>query len=143
MLTEVALFVALSPGLLLTLPPVGKKYFASGQTSIPAILVHAVVFALALYALKPLLEPFKSPEVAKAPVKEGFGGVGIDWDAYFKKKGGDFNQRIDLMISAWVISILLPLLGPFLAGMINQEPGFMQGLLFALSASLFIAALTY
>lgn len=46
----VILFVLLSPGLLLTIPPVGKKIFMSGQTSIIAILVHAVVFAI-LYGI--------------------------------------------------------------------------------------------
>lgn len=52
MLVPVLLFILLSPGLLLTLPPVGKKVFMSGQTSIQAVLVHALVFAAALYLLK-------------------------------------------------------------------------------------------
>ena len=38
------LFILLSPGLLLTIPPVGKKLFRSGETSIQSILVHAVLF---------------------------------------------------------------------------------------------------
>jgi len=48
MLVEVLLFVLLSPGLLLTLPPVGKGVFMSGKTSVLAVLVHAVVFAVLL-----------------------------------------------------------------------------------------------
>jgi len=48
MLREVLLFILLSPGLLLTLPPVGKKIFMSCQTSVAAVLVHAVVFAVVL-----------------------------------------------------------------------------------------------
>ena len=44
MLAAVILFVILSPGLLLTLPPVGTKIFMSMKTSLPAILLHAVVF---------------------------------------------------------------------------------------------------
>lgn len=48
MLGAVALFILLSPGLLLTLPPVGKKVFMSCKTSMVAVLVHAVVFAVAL-----------------------------------------------------------------------------------------------
>ena len=48
MLGAVVLFILLSPGLLLTLPPVGKKVFMSCQTSVAAILVHALVFAVAL-----------------------------------------------------------------------------------------------
>ena len=51
MLAEVVLFVLLSPGLLLTLPPVGKKIFMSCQTSVAAVFVHALVFALALMYL--------------------------------------------------------------------------------------------
>jgi len=48
MVREVLLFILLSPGLLLTLPPVGGKIFMSCQTSMVAIFVHALVFALAL-----------------------------------------------------------------------------------------------
>ena len=47
----VLLFVVLSPGVLLTLPPVGKKVFMSGQTSLTAVLVHAAVFAAAVYGI--------------------------------------------------------------------------------------------
>jgi hypothetical protein len=64
MLVEVLLFVLLSPGLLLTLPPVGKKVFMSCQTSVAAIAVHAVVFYLLLsykdrIPLLNQLEPFQ------------------------------------------------------------------------------------
>jgi hypothetical protein len=48
MLAAVVLFILLSPGLLLTLPPVGKKVFMSGQTSYAAVLVHALVFYFVL-----------------------------------------------------------------------------------------------
>ncbi len=43
------LFILLSPGILLTIPPVGSKIFRSGKTSFIAVLVHAVLFALILY----------------------------------------------------------------------------------------------
>jgi hypothetical protein len=52
MLVLVLLFVLLSPGVLLTLPPVGGSVFMSGKTSLTAVLVHAAVFALVLYCLK-------------------------------------------------------------------------------------------
>lgn len=42
------LFVLLSPGVLLTLPPVGGKIFMSGKTSLLAVAVHAVVFYVLL-----------------------------------------------------------------------------------------------
>ncbi len=45
------LFFVLSPGVLLTLPPIGKKWWMTGQTSTTAALLHAVVFAVVLYAL--------------------------------------------------------------------------------------------
>jgi len=47
-----ALFFILSPGVLLTLPPGSKGIFASGQTSIVAALVHALVFVVLVYYLK-------------------------------------------------------------------------------------------
>ena len=40
------LFVLLSPGLLLTLPAGNKGYFNSMQTSLPAILLHGLIFAI-------------------------------------------------------------------------------------------------
>lgn len=46
------LFVLLSPGVLLTLPPKGKGVWMSGQTSLTAVLVHAVVFIVAYNYLK-------------------------------------------------------------------------------------------
>jgi len=49
---EVVLFLLLQPGLLLTLPPVGKQVFMSGKTSLTAIIVHALVFAAILYFKK-------------------------------------------------------------------------------------------
>ena len=48
----IVLFVLLSPGVLLTLPPVGGQVFMSGKTSLIAVLVHAVIFALILNQLE-------------------------------------------------------------------------------------------
>ena len=47
-LTAVILFILLSPGLLLTLPPVGGKAWMSGKMSVAAVFVHAVVFFVLL-----------------------------------------------------------------------------------------------
>jgi hypothetical protein len=49
LLATTVLFLALSPGLLLTLPP---GTIASEQTSIPAILTHTVVYALVFALLR-------------------------------------------------------------------------------------------
>ena len=48
MLAATVLFLLLSPGLLLTLPPVGGKIFMSCRTSVVAVIVHAFVFAFLL-----------------------------------------------------------------------------------------------
>jgi hypothetical protein len=52
LLVTTALFIALSPGLLLTLPPGSGGVFKSGQTSIPAAVTHAVVFAVVFALLR-------------------------------------------------------------------------------------------
>ena len=48
LLVATLLFILLSPGVLLTLPPVGSKILMSGKTSLLAVLVHAVVFYVLL-----------------------------------------------------------------------------------------------
>jgi len=40
----VSLFILLSPGFLLTLPPGKKGIWMSGETSLAAMIVHAIVF---------------------------------------------------------------------------------------------------
>ena len=46
------LFLALSPGLLLTLPPGSGGVLRSGQTSLEASLTHAIVFAVVFALLR-------------------------------------------------------------------------------------------
>ena len=52
LLVSTSLFLALSPGLLLTLPPGSAGVFRSGQTSLPAAVTHAVVFAVVFALLR-------------------------------------------------------------------------------------------
>jgi hypothetical protein len=52
LIVTTALFLAISPGLLLTLPPGSGGVFRSGQTSLPAVLTHAVVFAVIFAVLR-------------------------------------------------------------------------------------------
>jgi hypothetical protein len=52
LLVTTSLFIALSQGLLLTLPPGSGGVFQSGQTSIPAAVTHAVVFAVVFALLR-------------------------------------------------------------------------------------------
>ena len=49
------LFVLLSPGVLLTLPPGRRGVFMSGQTSMAAVLVHALVFFLVATYVLPIV----------------------------------------------------------------------------------------
>jgi hypothetical protein len=51
-LVPALLFVLLSPGLLLTLPPTAKGVLISRETSIASILVHSLVFALVYFGLR-------------------------------------------------------------------------------------------
>ena len=72
MIAPVILFILLSPGLLLTIPPVGKKIFMSCQTSVTAVFVHALIFALAMFYLNyiPILnsiDGFQSTGMPKIP----------------------------------------------------------------------------
>jgi len=60
------LFILLSPGLLFTIPPVGKNMFMSGLTSTSAVLVHALVFSAALYLLN------RQPQLPAKTTSEGF-----------------------------------------------------------------------
>lgn len=62
-----ALFVLLSPGVLLTLPPGSKGIFFSGQTSVAAAIVHALVFVVIVCCLKRyLVEGFEQSEEGPA-----------------------------------------------------------------------------
>ena len=61
LLLATALFVALSPGVLLTIPPGKGKLFVSGKTSLVAVFVHAAVFYLALSFLPKIIEGMEDP----------------------------------------------------------------------------------
>ena len=52
LLVTTSLFIALSPGLLLTIPPKSGGIIGSGETSFEAVLTHAVVFALVFAILR-------------------------------------------------------------------------------------------
>ena len=59
------LFFVLSPGVLLTLPPGSRGIFASGQTSLAAAAIHALVFMVAvhflwIFVIRPSHEGFTS-----------------------------------------------------------------------------------
>ena len=91
------LFILLSPGLLLTLPPVTKKVFMSGQTSVAAVLVHALIFTLALYGIKQYY-------ILNSPQKEGF-------DA--GEKYGNQNWRGLIISAAVFLGLTIGLMGSY------------------------------
>lgn len=70
----VLLFILLSPGFLLSIPAVGGKYLMTGKTSVTAVLVHAVVFGLALYLLNMYygIEGFKQAPVTRGAAKPAY-----------------------------------------------------------------------
>ena len=64
------LFFVLSPGVLLTIPPGKGGLLLSGQTSVVAALVHAVVFVMVAYLLTTVVEgfaPASSPSKSTGP----------------------------------------------------------------------------
>lgn len=69
LLTIIVLFVALQPGLLVTLPPVGNKLFMSGKSNFTALLMHALLFTLAVGYVLPNLEGFREKKVPMKPTK--------------------------------------------------------------------------
>ncbi len=78
------LFVLLQPGLLLTLPAVGRRVFMSGKTSVQAVLVHALVFMAVVYFLRRYMT-------------EGFGAADIDIPFITRiLKNGEVNTEADL-----------------------------------------------
>ena len=52
LIVTTTLFLALSPGLLLTIPPGSGGLLQSGQTSVSAALTHAIVFAVVFALLR-------------------------------------------------------------------------------------------
>jgi hypothetical protein len=52
LLVTTAMFIALSPGLLLSIPPGSGGLFRSGQTSIESVVTHSVVFAVVFALLR-------------------------------------------------------------------------------------------
>lgn len=52
LIVPTVLFILLSPGMLLTIPPGSGGLFMSRQTSVQAILVHTIVFAVVFAFLR-------------------------------------------------------------------------------------------
>lgn len=100
MLQETLLFAALQPGMLLTLPPVGKKIFASCQTSPESVLVHAAVFGFVLYLLKYSAEAFQNKDME---TKEGF-NVGLRIDT-----SNMSQNKVIILFIAWLLAFLFVL----------------------------------
>lgn len=57
-IVPVLLFIILSPGMLLTIPKSSNGYFLSQQTSIPAVIVHALVFLVVYTVLRKIYKEY-------------------------------------------------------------------------------------
>jgi len=51
-IVPVLLFILLSPGFIITLPPTEKGFFMSRETTIQSIFLHALVFSLIYFLLR-------------------------------------------------------------------------------------------
>lgn len=82
------LFFVLSPGVLLTLPPVGKKIWMSGQTSCMAAFVHAIVFVGVLWLIREyhVVEMFKGGKGNPFRREDRAGTGVVDYDGAPKPK---------------------------------------------------------
>ena len=82
------LFFVLSPGVLLTLPPVGKKIWMSGQTSCMAAFVHAIVFVGVLWLIREyhVVEMFKGKKNPPTQQKPRPGTGVVDHDVEIPSK---------------------------------------------------------
>jgi len=67
----ILLFVLLSPGVLLTIPPVGKKIWMSGKMSLLSVCVHALIFVLVMRLLN-VREGFQNSNLLANPPPGGW-----------------------------------------------------------------------
>jgi Protein of unknown function (DUF3339) len=70
MIVLFVLFILLSPGMVLTLPPVGKKIFFSGLTSKTAVIVHAVVFVVLAHLAWRVMHSFHTKPVVEGNISD-------------------------------------------------------------------------
>lgn len=131
MLLETLLFVLLSPGLLLTLPPVNKKIFMSCQTSVQAVFIHALVFGFALYALKGVAEGFKGSK------KEAMGREGFITG--FDPTPATAKTKVILLFVAWILAFLWVLDFGILRQVLLTSYPYIMGFFALLSLALGIA----
>lgn len=64
---SLVLFILLSPGVLLTLPPGSKGIFMSGQTSLIAVVVHGVIFLVVCHFVWEFLKKRSMTDLVKIP----------------------------------------------------------------------------
>lgn len=102
MLIETLLFIILSPGLLLTLPPdMRGKLWMTGHTSPVAVVVHALVYGVLLYLLQQqnIVDGFQAN--ANTPKREGFQITG-----YFGSKEKAIMAGAIMVMIGFIILLL-------------------------------------
>ena len=90
--TATLLFIILSPGFLLTIPPVGKL-FMSYKTSLFAILIHSLVFAIALLYFNKI-EAFV-PKRGSVPARSTFSKLNDPTAGTFSDPSSTTSTKID------------------------------------------------
>lgn len=79
---ETILFLWLQPGVILTLPPDGGKWFSTDTTSWKAVLINAAIFAVVLYLLN-----------GRRKRPEGFQDAAVATEEKAKEKPASSNAR--------------------------------------------------
>ena len=67
MLLLALLFILLSPGVLITLPPVGRSIFMTRKTSLLSVIVHSILFVIVYSVLISYKEGYQGWGVAVMP----------------------------------------------------------------------------
>jgi len=106
------LFILLSPGFLLTIPPVGKRVLMSGQTSMTSVLVHALIFTSILYGIKYMQDKNKREGFAPQWNNETFVNTQIVAAVFF---GISFACALGFMVSNDGMSMNLAMLMGFIS----------------------------
>ncbi len=118
-LAMMLLFVALQPGILLTLPAVGRRVFMSGKMSVQAVFVHALVFAVILHFLRRggYFEGFAGPMGQLYPnaapwTAEGFAGQQTPTQSVVKETAAFAVELVSPNINAARIKQIRNWVGP-------------------------------
>lgn len=87
MLALVILFILLSPGFLLSIPPVAGRYFHTGKTCTTAVLIHAIIFGVVLYLLRNYYPQVLAEGFASTTSAQPLAGLSLGGGAALTRNG--------------------------------------------------------